>query len=165
MKLQTRFLVVFSSFLLLIFAVACSEKETIAFEKTYELPKSEWAYADSLNFEFDIADTTKLYDIVLDIRHTTDFPFQNLYTNIALKFPKGERSQQVVNIDLADNTGKWHGEGTGDTRLYAVNIQTSAFFNQMGKHRYTLQQFMRTDILRGVKSISLKLAEKPEKRK
>jgi gliding motility-associated lipoprotein GldH len=140
--------------------VACGDKEKPVFEKKYDLPKGEWTYVDSLGFTFDIADTSTLYDLVLDIGHRTDYPFQNLYTQIGLNFPQGQRTQQLVNIDLADNTGKWYGEGRGESRHYEVNIQTNAFFNQIGKHTYTFTQYMRTDVLRGVESLSFKLINK-----
>jgi gliding motility-associated lipoprotein GldH len=150
-----------AAFFCLVFG--CGKKEDIVFEKKHDFQKQEWAYADSLNFTFDIADTATLYDIVLDIGHRTDFPYQNLYTQIGLNFPTGQRAQQLVNIDLADNTGKWFGEGSGDLRHYEVNIQTNAFFNQIGKHSYTLTQFMRSDILRGVESLAFKLIKKGQK--
>jgi gliding motility-associated lipoprotein GldH len=144
-------------------STAC-KKEKILFEKEYPCQNATWQHKDTLDFAFDIADTMALYDIVLTIKHRADYANQNIYTQIFTKFPAGERTKQVVNIDLADNTGKWNGEGSGKSRTYNVDIQQNAFFNQSGKHVITLEQFMRTEELAGIESVALRLVDKQAKR-
>ena len=144
-------------------STAC-KKEKILFEKEYPCQNATWQHKDTLDFAFDIADTMALYDIVLTIKHRTDYSYQNIYTKIFTKFPAGERSNQQINVDLADNTGKWNGIGSGSTRTYDVDIQQNAFFNQAGKHVITLEQFMRTEDLAGIESIALRLVDKQAKR-
>ncbi len=144
-------------------STAC-KKETVLFEKEYPCPNAQWQHRDTLNFAFDIADTMALYDIVLTVKHRTDYAFQNIYTQISTQFPQGQRPQQLINVDLADNTGTWHGTGSGQTRTYDVDIQQNAFFNQSGKYVITLEQFMRTEALAGIESIALRLVDKQAKR-
>jgi gliding motility-associated lipoprotein GldH len=147
----------------LAFLTAC-DKENIAFEKNYPLKNEAWSYSDTLNFSFSIADTMALYDIRLAIKHRQDYRFQNLYTQIYTAFPTGERTQQILNFDLAENSGKWLGERSGDYALFEVNIQENAFFNKMGDYTLTLEQFMRQDSLSGIAEIQLKLIQKEGKR-
>ncbi len=144
-------------------STAC-KKEKILFEQEYPCQNATWQHRDTLDFAFDIADTMALYDIVLTIKHRTDYSFQNIYTQIFTKFPTGERSKQLINVDLADNMGKWNGAGSGKERTYDVDIQQNAFFNQAGKHVITLEQFMRTEDLVGIESIALRLVDKQAKR-
>ena len=144
-------------------STACKKEKTL-FEKEYPCQNAQWQHRDTLNFAFDIADTMALYDIVLTVKHRTDYAFQNIYTQISTKFPEGQRSQQLINVDLADNTGTWNGAGSGSTRTYSVDIQQNAFFNQSGKYVITLEQFMRTEALAGVESIALRLVDKEAKR-
>jgi gliding motility-associated lipoprotein GldH len=150
--------------LLLAFLSSACKKEHILFEKKYAWQDANWRHSDTLDFAFDIADTMALYDIVVTVRHKTDYPFQNIYTQIFTKFPAGERTKQVVNFDLADNTGTWNGTGSGKTREFDVDIQQNAFFNQTGKHVITLEQFMRTDVLAGIESVALRIVDKQAKR-
>ena len=145
------------------FSTAC-KKEKVLFEKEYAWKDAQWHNSDTLNFDFDIADTMALYDLVLTVKHRTDYSFQNIYTQISTKFPSGERPKQLINVDLADNTGKWNGEGSGKTRTYDIDIQQNAFFNQSGKYTITLEQFMRTEALAGVESIALRVVDKEAKR-
>ncbi|MDZ7879011.1 MAG: gliding motility lipoprotein GldH [Saprospiraceae bacterium] len=156
------------SFMALMVIMAClssaCNKEKILFEKEYAWQDATWRHSDTLNFAFDIADTMALYDIVLTVKHNTDYPYQNIYSQIFTKFPTGERSKQLINVDLADNTGKWNGESSGKTRSYSVDIQQNAFFNQTGKHVITLEQFMRTDDLARIESVALRIVDKQAKR-
>ncbi len=149
--------------LLGIFFVACGKEKTI-FEKSYDIKNQQWSYTDTLDFTFDIADTMSIYDIVLNINHTPQYPMQNIYMNIYTQFPSGERIKQLLNIDLADNTGKWEGKCSGSECLFEIPIQSNAFFNATGKHNITLEQYMRVENLAGVNNIALKIVDKGEKR-
>ncbi len=143
--------------------VSCG-KEKIIFEKKYDLKNGQWTYADTLDFAFNIADTMEIYDIVLTIKHTPQYPMQNIYTNIYTKFPSGERIKQQLNIDLADNTGKWAGNCSGSECVFEIPIQPNAFFNANGLHTITLEQYMRVESLAGINNIALKIVDKGMKR-
>jgi gliding motility-associated lipoprotein GldH len=145
------------------FLLSCS-KEKVLFEKEYALKNTQWTYSDTLNFAFNITDTMAIYDIVLVVKHTPQYAFQNMYTNIYTQFPKGERLKQLLNIDLANNAGKWEGKCNSSECDFEVPIQPDAFFNQTGQHVITLEQYMRAEALIGIKSISLKLIDKNVKR-
>ncbi len=148
-----------------IFLLSACGKEKIVFEKEYPIQNSAWTYADSLSFAFNIADTSALYDIVVHIKHRSDYGFQNLYTRIHTTFPTGKRRSQTLNFDLADNMGQWQGKKDGDYRDFEVKIQENAFFNQTGQHTITLEQLMRTESLVGFKNIGLEVIQKEEKPK
>jgi gliding motility-associated lipoprotein GldH len=145
------------------FLTSCG-KEKIIFEKDYDIKNDAWTYADTLNFAFDITDTMALYDIVLTIEHTPQYSMQNVYTNIYTKFPKGERIKQLLSIDLADNTGTWQGKCGSSSCDFNIKIQENAFFNILGSHVITLEQFMRVESLVGIKNIGLKIVDKGMKR-
>ena len=151
-------------FLSIVLLLSACGKEKIVFEKEYPIANGAWTYADTLNFTFDIADTMALYDIVVHIKHRSDYGFQNLYTRISTQFPNGDRRSQTLNFDLADNTGKWLGKKSGDIRDFEVKIQENAFFNQTGQHVITLEQMMRVASLSNMESIDLQVIDKGEKR-
>lgn len=154
---------VLTAAILSVFLVACGKEKTI-FEKDYDLKNGHWTYADTLDFTFNITDTMEIYDIVLDIKHKTNYPMQNIYTNIYTKFPSGERVKQLLSLDIADNTGKWEGKCSGDNCSYALKIQENAFFNAAGAHTITLEQFTRQDSLPSIERIGLRIVDKGIKR-
>ena len=92
------FLVVFSFSMLSI--LSCGPN--YIFDESKEIEGGEWAYVDTLNFEVDIKDTLEIYNLYLDIEHSTDFSKQNIYIQIYTRFPSGQRIKERVAIDFAD---------------------------------------------------------------
>ncbi|MCB0706933.1 MAG: gliding motility lipoprotein GldH [Saprospiraceae bacterium] len=123
------------------------------YENTQTLESEEWSYADSISFEITIADTSHLYELVVEVEHATVYPRQNLYTRISTDFPDGTRLSKPVSLELADKTGFWYGDCNSDWCSIDIPIQTNAFFNQAGTYRFTLEQFTRIDPLPGVRKV------------
>lgn len=134
------------------------------FDETLEIADDGWAYGDTLNFEVEITDTLEIYNLYLDIEHAADYTKQNIYILIYTQFPSGERIKERVAIDFADKTGQWYGDCNAEKCTLRVNIQEGAFFNLVGKHVFTIEQFMRIDPLQGVKKIALRIEDTGQKR-
>jgi gliding motility-associated lipoprotein GldH len=122
-------------------------------DKKIEISQKGWAYKDTLNFDFDIKDTMKIYNLYLEIEHGELYPYQNLYVMTHTRFPNGIRAAQRINIDLAQKTGKWLGKNSGNTFTHRVDLQEGAYFNEAGNYTLTLAQHMRNDSLADIKSI------------
>lgn len=134
------------------------------YEKSYKINEEGWAYEDTLNFEIDISDTMGLYDLYLELDHSTNYKFQNLYTRIYTEFPSGERLQKEVSLELAYKGGAWKGGCNKKICHIQIPIQERAFFNMPGKHVITLEQFMRESPITGIKRITFKVENTGEKR-
>lgn len=116
-------------------------------------------YSDSLQFEAEITDTSKVYDIELEVEHTPEYGFQNVYVRIHTEFPNGKRLSQPLSLELAGKAGNWLGKcGRTKCRLM-VPIQQSAYFNELGMHRFIVEQYMRMDALPGITGIGLHIVE------
>lgn len=129
----------------------------IVYEKELAINTSGWTYGDTLHYDFDIADTNKLYNLFLDLEHTTDFSTQNLYVKIYTGFPNGQRLSQVLSIDIANKLGQWLGECSGNICHLDIPIQRNAYFNQLGMHTFTLEQYMRTEALSDLQGASFRV--------
>ena len=154
------------SYLLGMFALlliwACGEG--FDFEKKQTIGNKGWAYSDVLDFDLNIADTTTIYNIYLEIEHATDYSKQNLYTLIHTKFPSGERLKEQVSLELADKRGKWNGNCSSSSCTLRIPIQEGAFFSQAGQYTFSVEQYMRQNPLAGIKSIALMLEDTQQKR-
>lgn len=140
---------------------ACNSNTVIKEEKA--LPGNQWAYRDSLDFKFQIADTASVYSLALDFEHGLDFPMQNVYVKLFTRFPDGRRPGKAVSIEFFDAQGKANGKISGkSSRLRAV-LQENAFFNQPGEYGLTVHQFSRRDSLPGISKVGL-VVEKTGKR-
>ena len=129
----------------------------VVYDETRDLPNHAWSYADSLRFEFDIADTTKVYSIGLDLTHAGDYAYQNLYVRIHTYLASGEVKKQVVSLELATKAGTWNGECGSNWCEIEIPIQPKARFKSPGHYAITVEQFMRDTTLAGIKSLGLKV--------
>ncbi len=134
------------------------------YQKSYDLEGEQWTYADSLSFSFDIQDTTKIYNLYLQLEHSTDYDYQNLYTYIHTQFPSGDRLDEKLSLQLANKAGYWEGKCGKKHCKLTIPIQENAYFNQLGTHSLILEQYMRMDSLPGIKSIAFMLEDTKVKR-
>ena len=129
----------------------------VVYDQAQPTANDGWAYADSLIFEFVIADTTRRYDMELALDHATDFATQNLYVELATEFPDGRRTVQPVSLELANNYGDWFGDCGAERCDFSVVLQPAARFDEVGAHRLVVKQFSRAERLRGVAGVGLRL--------
>lgn len=139
------------------FLHACSEN--FVYSEQQIIDNAEWKYGDTLDFAIPIADTTEKYNLYLDVQHTTDYSYQNIYLNVATIYPSGKRIAELLPIDFADKTGQWYGNCNTETCQLRVNIQQRAYFNETGTHHIVFEQYLRENPLRGIQSIALKMEE------
>lgn len=137
-------------FLLLVLLASCGERHF--FEVDHQLGADGWAYTDTLDCSVLIEDTTGRYDLIIDLRHDTEYAHQNLYIKIYTTFPDGKALEQTVPIDFADSRGNWYGDcGTNQCQLRVV-LQEQAIFDQLGTHRFQVVQYMRIDPVQHIQS-------------
>ncbi len=139
------------------FFTACGPNYVI--DEDYEVPNDAWTYQDTVDFVFEIHDTTHIYNLFLEVEHDINYPFQNLYTQIYTRFPTGERIKELLSLELADQTGLWIGNCNNTYCTLNIPIQQGAYFNAMGQYMITIEQFMRQDPLPGVRRLSFRIED------
>lgn len=137
---------------------ACGEN--FIFEKTLEIPETGWTHSGPLAFDFSVADTAARYDVLLDVRHSLEFGFQNLYVQFHTAFPSGEVKSQVVSLELAGQSGIWNGDCGGTSCKAEIPLQVNALFPEIGEYQIKVEQYMRKDPLPGVEEMTLKVRKK-----
>lgn len=131
--------------------------EDLYYEQTYNIEAKAWRYEQELDFEFEMQDTTNRYDLLLDIAHLDSYPFQNIYIKIKTLFPSGKILEEVVPIDMANKKGEWYGNCKGANCNLTINLQQSAYFNELGNYHLNLSQYMRKSPLKGIEMVGFKL--------
>lgn len=134
------------------------------YEKQYDFEDGNWAYEDTLGFTFTIQDTLSIYNLFLELEHSTGYNYQNLYTQIHTRFPSGKRLTELLSLELADKAGVWLGDCNSEYCTLTIPIQEGAYFNQAGEYTITVEQYMRVDPVEGVRSIGFMLEDTGEKR-
>lgn len=141
---------------LLLFTLASCEKNRV-YEKNISIDKYMWDSKTVPSFSVTISDTTQLYNIYVNIRHADLYPFQNIWLQIGTEFPDGTHANRRIEIMLANDEGKWHGEGLGDIWDFRALVQENAFFKSGGTYTFTLAQNMRQDPLPGIMAVGLRV--------
>ena len=144
--------------LALLLMTGCGPK--VVFEKTVKL-NGVWTYANSQSFEFEVKDTTPAYDLFLDVSHISDFPYQNIYTQVKTVFPDRKEVEHVISLNLADENNQWVGDCSSSSCLAHLVLSENIYFNTPGRYKIILQQFGRKDSLQGVESLHFTLSEHP----
>jgi len=131
--------------------------ETPVLEKSFELPSGVWNYADKLDFPIEVEDTLSKYRLEMQLQHSTEYNYQNLYTRIKTDFPNGRSATDTVSIQLSDKYGRWFGKCNSNDCAYRVVLKDSFNFVEAGKHNLNIEQYSRTDYLEGVEELSFAL--------
>ena len=116
------------------FLVSCKTST----HEEYRSFKNDIWHADSVVvFEYNINDTTKLYNIDLNIRYTINYKYQNLFL-----FLTGSL-KDTLDIKLKEKDGTPLGKGLTDIREITVNIAENKKYATRGRHDLNIEQAMR----------------------
>jgi gliding motility-associated lipoprotein GldH len=122
------------------------------FHASKDLPKEGWMYRDTVNFTFNIDDTSALYNIFVDMKYLDTFPNQNVYLKLYTRFPNGRRMSKPYSFDLFNAQG-----------VSKASLQENAYFDQKGTYVLTVEQFMRRDSIPAITSVGLRLQKTKQK--
>ena len=127
MRISIMFFVVF------IFS-SCSNN---TYQQYYSFNDNHWHSDSLINYKYNIVDTIKSYTLSLNIRHTTDYKFQNLFI-----FLDGYH-KDTVEIILANKNGKWLGSGISNIRNINYVFDDNRVFSKKGEYKLSVEQAMR----------------------
>ncbi len=152
----------FRSSLILLFTtiafVSCDSNRV--YEDNIEFKDRTWKITESAQLEFEISDTTKRYNLYMDVRNSLDYPYARLFVNYNLLDPVGaELSKKMISEYLFDQkTGKPNGRsGLGDIYDHQFLFLEKHSFPKLGKYKVKFEQFMRQDTLKGVLAVGLRV--------
>ena len=116
-----------------------------------------WYKNDTLVFKPVIKDSSQLYNLIFNVRHTTDYNYRNLYFFTQTHFPDGNMVEDTIELMLADKGGEWFGSGFGAIRNAKIMIMQRARFHHEGEYRFEVRQAMRSDSLKGIEDIGIRI--------
>ena len=115
-----------------------------------------WHSDSVLTFEVPVKDVESQYYVSMRVRHNADYPYQNLYLFRTISSATGIEYQDTVDLTMADDRGKWLGEGVGELKTMAFAYGRGGLrFTNIGKYTFTLQQGMRDTLLPGITDVGL----------
>ncbi len=131
---------------------------TGVFEKNVPIPAHEWQSAYEPKIEFDLNDTTAVYNVYIVLRHNNEYAYNNLWVKAKVKEPGSQEwKSQQYELPLANNNKGWLGTGMDDIFEHRILIQPQTRFTKAGKYEYMVQQIMRDDPLLHVFNVGLRI--------
>lgn len=132
-------------------------------EENAQLKNYAWSYEDAKMFTAEIKDTTANYNIYVNVQHSFQFEWRNVWVNIETTFPNGKVYERRVNLLLSEPDGKWFGDCLGSNCDIQIPIQQNAFFPLIGKYTFKISQDMRVSPLPYIKSVGMRVEKNSPK--
>lgn len=131
----------------------------LVFEENTPISGRIWNSNERIPFEFEIQDTINSYNIYLNIRNAKTYEYANLYVFYHTYLPDGTYDMDTLQFILAEPSGKWIGNSSGDLITNQVLFRRKIQFPQAGKYRFEVEQGMRDIDLEGISDIGLRIAK------
>lgn len=148
----------YSVLITLLLAICFSScEQTRVFDKNVSLDKKGWYYGEAKSFDVEILDTTMAYNLYINVRHTDEYPYNNLWLKLTTTMPDGSVQENKLNVQLSELTGEWTGNCIDGICYNSVLIQHNFALKQKGKYTFTLEQDMRLNPIPYLMDIGIKV--------
>ena len=117
-----------------------------------------WNKKAEQKFDFKIIDAQNPKNIIFVVRNNNDYPYSNIRIFVNFSDLKSKtKITDTLNYVLAQPNGEWIGKGFGDTKETLFQYKLNYKFPQNGDYSIGIIQAMRTDQLKGIEDIGLKI--------
>ncbi len=127
------------------------------FEQNKEIPQGIWNAKNLARFEVIIQDTLSAHNFYINVRNSGAYPYSNLYLFLESEFPDKALARDTIECILADNSGHWLGDGSGDIWDNQILFKKGLRFRQSGTYVFTLEQAMRVENLPMILDVGLRI--------
>ncbi len=125
--------------------VSCDSQ--VVFEKNIKLDDNRWAQGNVIRLETEIKDTLSPMNMYINIRNAGGYQFSNLFIFLTTTTPENVKARDTLELILADESGKWKGDGMGDIFDNRILFKKNFHFPVKGTYTFELEQAMRVDPL------------------
>lgn len=117
-----------------------------------------WSKKAEQKFNFTISDAQNAKNIIFVVRNNNDYPYSNIRFIVNFTDDKTKNKKvDTLNYILAQPDGAWVGKGFGDTKETLFQYKVNHKFPQNGTYSIGIIQAMRTDTLKGIEDVGLKI--------
>ncbi|MDQ5928344.1 MAG: hypothetical protein QG594_118 [Bacteroidota bacterium] len=130
-----------NSFLILLIALAlfsCDDKRVF---DEYKSLGSAWHKDSVVTFNLPQLDSTKRYNLFINLRDNDNYPYNNLFLIVTLETPNGFTKVDTLEYEMAAPDGSLLGEGFTDIKESKLFYKESVRFK--GKYKLQIKQAVR----------------------
>lgn len=138
------------SAMVMLFLAGCSN--SIQYSRFTPISSQEWNMDSLAQFDYLIEDTMADYQMLIYVRHTEQYPYQNMWL-----FVDDAGRQDTIEFYLADDRGQWLGNKHHGFIEMPVLWEETKHFSNTGAYTMRIAHGMRDSLLRGVTDIGLEI--------
>lgn len=129
------------------------------FEENKAISNRAWSYEEKPSFDVHIKDNTVPYNVYINLRHTNEYDFSNLFVLLHEKGSQLKDSAYRKEIPLAALDGRWYGKSAGN--LYEVQYlaKEKFLFPDTGTYTFSMEQNMRENPLKNIVDVGIKVVQ------
>ena len=146
-------------FILILSIAFISCREIDLFEKNVAVPNMQWFNNYNATGSFIIKDTNSTYNVLIVLRHTDAYLYNNIWLNVGLQAPgDAGLKYQKINLTLGNDAKGWEGIGMND--IWEVRKLISGVpkkFIKAGTYNFSIAQLMRDIPLQHIISVGLSI--------
>ena len=142
-------------FVLLFGFTACDSKRV--YEQNIDIPEYIWDKDNPVYVDVEIKDTVSLHNVYINISNAICYAYSNLYLFLDTKYPNNSMSRDTIECILADPSGKWLGDGSGDIWDNQILFKKNVRFKQIGTYKFRYEQAMRMPKLPMIMDVGLRI--------
>lgn len=140
---------------ILILVTSCTD--TAVLDENVAIADNTWHYDDQPELTAHITDTRQRYDIYLNLRHTPDYRYSNIFMLVHQSGPGIQDTTERFELSLAEPDGRWLGRSTGSMYAHQRLIKENVHFPDTGLYHFIIEQNMRENPLRGVADVGIRV--------
>ena len=144
--------------LLLMLSASCGKK--VVLDELYSFNNLTWHMDSVIIAQWEPNESEEPVFMSMYIRHTTDYPYNNIYLFRSIESTQGMEYTDTINVALANSLGIWNGSGMSNLKTIEFPIGKGAvrFRND---ERYTLKivQGMRDTLLYGIQDVGVQFEQ------
>lgn len=135
---------------------SCQDPDTVA-DINQVINNRNWSYVNKIRVPVTIEDESAAYNIYINLRHTADYKYSNIFLLVHSKSPDGKVVTERKEFKLAYPDGQWLGKGSGNMYSYQLPFYEKHRFPRKGKYLFEIEQNMRDNPLKEVTDVGLRV--------
>ena len=138
--------------LIAVLALFTACRNNIAYMQFFPIPTKEWHMDSVMRFDYTITDTTTDYRVLIYVRHTEYYPYQNMWL-----FVRDSLTCDTIEFYLADDRGRWLGDKEHGFIEMPVLYEETKHFARTGAQHLEIAHGMRDSLLSGVTDVGVEI--------
>jgi gliding motility-associated lipoprotein GldH len=138
-------------FLVALLIISCDKKRVF---DEYKSVGNSWHKDSVVMFKLPQFDSSKKYNLFVNVRDNNDYPFNNLFLIVALEQPNKKTTVDTLEYQMANPDGTLMGEGFSDVKESKLFYKDKEEFKLKGEYKVYIKQAVRqTGKVAGVENL------------